>query len=138
MRDDPRKTLKWLEQELLTAEAPARIAPEAGDMDYESTEDLLRRVDDLLAEEPEIPDFVAGRRKTKANRVADRQAVPRFDESAAVPVKTRRQLRQEARQQKKTKKQAGVNRNIKGLVFLAALELLGILAIAGWWLQWLI
>ena len=29
-------------------------------------------------------------------------------------------------------------KGIKGLVFLAVLELIGILAIIGWWLQWLI
>ena len=29
-------------------------------------------------------------------------------------------------------------KGIKGLVFLAALEILGILLVIGWWLQWLI
>ena len=35
----------------------------------------------------------------------------------------------------KKEKKANVNHNIKGLVFLAILECLGILAILGWWLQ---
>ena len=96
-------------------------------------------MDALLAEDPEIPVFVSSRRRTKADRrTVAAQAAPKFDEKAAVPVKTRRQLRAEAIQQKAERKKSGVNRNIKGLVFLAALEVLGILAVLGWWLQWLI
>ena len=139
MRDDPSKNLKWLEQELLSAEERPQIAVKPGEIAYEDPGDLLERVDALLADEPEIPVFVGSRRKTKAARAtAAVKAVPRFDESAAVPVKTRKQLRQDARQRKAAKKKAGVNRNIKGLILLAAMELLGILAVLGWWLQWLI
>jgi hypothetical protein len=54
-----------------------------------------------------------------------------FDESAAVLTKTKGQLRKEARQAKK----ANVNKNIKGLVVLAVLEIIGIVWILGWWLQ---
>lgn len=139
MRDDPGKNLKWLEQELLTAEERPQTAPKPGEIAYEDPGDLLERVDALLAEEPEIPVFVTGRRKSKADRTAAAvRSAPKFDESAAVPVKTRKQLQADAKQRKAEKKKAGVNRNIKGLVFLAALELLGILAVLGWWLQWLI
>ena len=97
-------------------------------------------MDALLADEPEIPVFVGKRKNTKAARAAAAkvQPTPPFDESAAIPVKTRKQLKKEARQQKAARKKSGVNRNIKDLTLLAALELLGILAIIGWWLQWLI
>ena len=36
------------------------------------------------------------------------------------------------------KKKPEKNRNIRGLVFLAILELFGIFAIIGWWIRWLI
>ena len=140
MRDDPSKNLKWLEQELLASEQRPQVAPKPGEILYEDPDDLLRRVDALLADEPEIPAFAKKQKSTKAFRAASSrvQPAPKFDESAAVPVKTRKQLRAEARQQKAARKKAGVNRNIKDLTLLAALELLGILVIIGWWLQWMI
>ncbi len=140
MRDDPGKTLKWLEQELLAAEERPKVAPKPGEISYEEPDDLLQRVDALLAEEPEIPVFVGKRKSTKASRAAaeNHSAAPAFDESAAIPVKTKKQLRADAKQHKAEKKKAGVNNNIKDLKILACLELLGILAIIGWWLQWLI
>lgn len=140
MRDNPGKNLKWLEQELQAAEQRPQVAPKPGEILYEKPDDLLQRVDALLADEPEIPVFAKKQKHTKASRAAASrvQSAPKFDESAAIPVKTRKQLRAEARQQKAARKKAGVNRNIKDLTLLAALELLGILAIIGWWLQWLI
>lgn len=140
MQDDPGKNLKWLEQELQATEQYPQVAPKPGEIIYEKPDDLLQRVDALLADEPEIPVFAKKQRNTKASRTAASriQQTPKFDESAAIPVKTRKQLRAEARQQKAARKKAGVNRNIKDLSLLAALELLGILLIIGWWLQWLI
>ena len=129
MRDDPRQNLKWLEQELLAPERPAN--PEGIS---EDTADLLAQVDQLLAEEPEVPVFLQKNKKKRLSRGerAERNHIPtKFDESAAVLTKTKRQLRKEARKRKKE----NINRNIKGLVFLAVLELVGILAILGWWLQ---
>ena len=140
MGDNPSKNLKWLEQELLAAEERPRVAPKPGEISYEEPDDLLQRVDSLLADEPEIPVFVGRRKNTKATRAAGekRAAAPAFDESAAIPVKTKRQLRADARKRKAARKKAGVNNNITDLKILACLELLGILAIIGWWLQWLI
>ena len=129
MRDDPQRHLKWLEQELLASERPA--APEGITDD---TADLLNQVDQLLMEleEPEPPVFVQKRKKASRGEQAERRHISeQFDPSAAVLTKTRRQLRKEAKQRKK----ANVNRNIKGLVVLAVLELIGILCILGWWLQ---
>ena len=129
MRDDPRNNLKWLEQELLAAERPA--APKEITDD---TAELLAQVDDLLDDlsEPEPPVFVQkGKRQTMGEK-AERQHISRqFDEDAAVLTKTKRQLRKEKRKQKRE----SVNRNIKGLVVLAVLEIIGILCILGWWLQ---
>ncbi|MEF2836233.1 MAG: hypothetical protein U0N82_00720 [Oscillospiraceae bacterium] len=129
MRDDPRNNLKWLEQELLAAERPA--APKEITDD---TAELLAQVDDLLDDlsEPEPPVFVQkGKRQTMGEK-AERQHITRqFDEDAAVLTKTRGQIRKEKRKQKRE----SVNRNIKGLVVLAVLEIIGILCILGWWFQ---
>ena len=86
MRDDPRRNLKWLEQQLQGSNPT--------DPYMDETAELLARVDLALEEEPEPPAFV-----------------------------------------RKSQKKASINRNIKGLVFLAVLEVIGILAILGWWLQ---
>ena len=124
MRDDPHRNLKWLERELLDAERPAQYLDE--------TAELLSRVDQLLEDDPEPPVFVRNRKKpTRGERMEQSHISQQFDPSAAVLTKTRRQLRKEARAQKK----ANVNRNIKGLVVLAVLEIIGILCILGWWLQ---
>ena len=129
MRDDPRNNLKWLEQELLAAERPAAPKDITDD-----TAELLAQVDDLLDDlsEPEPPVFVQkGKRQTMGEK-AERQHISRqFDEDAAVLTKTKGQLRKEKRKQKRE----SVNRNIKGLVVLAVLEIIGILCILGWWLQ---
>ena len=128
MGDDPRRNLKWLEQALLEEERPQGFSSE--------TEELLQKVDALMAEEAprENPagNFSSRSKGARAERSHIRQ---QFDESAAVLTKTKKQLRQDAKRRKKAEKKASVNHNIKGLVFLAVLEVLGILAILGWWLQ---
>ena len=124
MRDDPRRNLKWMEQQLQETDP---IDPY-----MDETAELLARVDLALEEEPEPPVFVQkSRKKTRGQQAEEAHIAKQFDESAAVLTKTRKQLRREARLQKK----ANINRNIKGLVFLAILEIIGILAILGWWLQ---
>ena len=128
MRNDPQHNLKWLEQELLDLERPAAPSGISDD-----TAELLAQVDNLLTdlEDPEPPAFARKRKKqTKGERV-ERQSISRQAPSAAVYTKTRRQLRKQRRKQKKD----NVNRNIKDLVVLAVLEIIGILCILGWWLQ---
>ena len=137
MYDDPRRNLKWLEQELLEEDRIHRDFSKLPDTSYQRADELLEQVDLLLGEEdsePELPVRNFGSRSgkaTKGERAARAQAPAHLEESACVPVKTRKELRREARLRKKD----NVNRNIKGLVFLAILETLGILAILGWWLQ---
>ena len=124
MRDDPRRNLKWMEQQLQESEPV--------DPYMDETAELLAMADLVLEEDPEPPAFVQKtKKKTKGQRMEEAHIIKQFDESAAVLTKTKKQLRQEAKLQKK----ANVNRNIKGLVFLAILEIIGILAILGWWLQ---
>ena len=140
MRDNPGKNLKWLEQELLAEDSLHRDFSKLPDKDYHKDDELLELVDTLISEEedpePPVRNFANNYgRPTKGERAARSQAPNRLEESAYVPVKTKKQLRREAKQRKIAEKKATVNRNIKGLVFLALLECMGILAILGWWLQ---
>ena len=145
MRDDPRRNLKWLERELLAEEEVFRNFSSLPEMDPEEEEDLLDLVDMYLEEdqeeeeEPPVRNFANNYGREPKSLQAERAyAAAHFDEQAAVPVKTKKELRREAKQRKKEEKKASVNRNLKDLVFLAVLECIGILAIIGWWLQWLI
>ena len=127
MGDNPRKNLKWMQQQLMEVEAPSSFVSD--------DDDLIRRVDDLLEESTEEAPLGNFSRKSKAARAEQAHIRQQFDESAAVLTKTKKQLRREAKQQKAAEKKANVNRSIGGLVFLAVLECIGILAILGWWLQ---
>ena len=140
MHDDPRKNLKWMEQQLLAEDSLHRDFSKLADKDYHKDEELLELVDTLIGEErepePPLRNFVNNHgRISKGERAARSQAPMHLDQNAYVPVKTKKQLRQEAKQRKLAEKKASVNRSLKGLVFLAVLEVLGILAILGWWLQ---
>ena len=127
MRDDPRKNLKWLEQELQAAERPPQYR--------RASVELPAGADALLEEDPEPPVFAQKRRKPTRGERIQQAHMPKLDESAAVLTKTKTQLRREAKQQKAAEKKSSVNRNLKDLVFLAVLEIIGILCILGWWLQ---
>ena len=128
MRDDPRKNLKWMQQQLQAVEAPEPLLQE--------DDDLLRRVDaligDMAAEEAPAGNFGPGSKGVRAER--SRQKL-QLEESAAMLTKTKKQLRQEEKQRKIAEKKSGINRNLKDLVFLAVLETVGILYILGWWFQ---
>ena len=128
MRDDPRKNLKWMQQQLLDAEAPEIFLQE--------DDDLLRRADalieDMAAEDAPTGNFTPRSKGARAERSRQK---PQPEESAAILTKTKKQLRQEENQRKIAEKKSGINRNLKDLVFLAALEIVGILCILGWWFQ---
>lgn len=138
MIDDPRRNLKWLEQELMSEEDTFRVSPKA---EYEEDRDLLELVDMLLEDEaeeedPPVRNFANNYgRESRAARAERAGTVQHMDKTAAVFTKSKKQLRREEKQRKKAEKKAGVNRSLKGLVCLAILECLGILAIIGWWLQ---
>jgi len=141
MRDDPRRNLKWLEQELLAEDNVHRAFSQLPDQEYHEDDNLLELVDRILDEEPEeevppVRNYANNYgRETKALRTEQARIRQQFDESAAVLTKTRQQLHREEKLQKQAEKKAGVNRSLKGLVFLAVLECIGILVILGWWLQ---
>ena len=142
MRDHPGRNLKWLERQLLEEEDSFRDPGALSKMEYDNDEDLLELVDRLIGEdeedeeEPPIRNFANNYGRTPRSVRAEQARRPTsFDESAAVLTKTKKQLRQEAKQQKIAEKKAGVNRKLGDLIFLAILECAGILAILGWWLQ---
>lgn len=141
MGDDPRRNLKWLEQELLAEDSLHRDFSKLPDQSYHRDEELLELVDKLIRDDEPGEEFPVRNaanhygRITRGERAVRAQSPKHLDETAYVPVKTKKQLRQEEKQRKIAEKKATVNRNIKGLVFLAFLEILGILAILGWWLQ---
>lgn len=130
MFDDPREDLHWLQEELLAQEEAEGFAQDEEDELPEDDPELvwLRQVHSLLGPEEQPEPSRRSTRATRASRAA-RQAPPAnfqtyepgqsWDESAALfddgpPPK-----------------------GIGGLVVLAILEVLGILAVVGWWLKWL-
>jgi len=139
MGDDPRQNLKWLEQELLAEDRVHRDFSKLPDPEYHEDEDLLELVDMLIGEEeaePPLRNFANNYgQKTKGARAEQAYQNRQPQETAAVLTKTKKQLRQEAKQQTRAQKKAGVNRRLWDLTLLAILEGLGILAILGWWLQ---
>lgn len=124
MDRDLYQRLSWLEEELLDEEYE----------EYENYEDLSHLdVEDIIEEfsEPQEPP----RRLAKRNRAAyfDRAqyADEEFDESTALLVE--RKKTGQAKREKQPKR-----KGIGDLVFLACLELAGILAVIWWWMRWLI
>ena len=93
---------------------------------YWLQEELTEEEYDLIfndgEEEEEEPEFIAPPRRQKLTRAEkfERQRLEELDpiEDRSLPVVKKK--------------------GIKGLVFLAVLEVIGILCVIGWWLQWLI
>lgn len=86
MRDDPRRNLKWLEQELLAEEDVFQTFTAPPEIDYEQDDDLLELVDKLIEEETEEVSpsrNPANRRsrKSQAERIQQAQA-SKLDSSA--------------------------------------------------------
>ena len=129
MFDDPREDLGWLQKQLLEAEqAEAPYYPETEDWDEEDPEQLwLDEVEALLgpeeSQQEEQASMNASKRKKKSRPTAAQRAQQAreepWDESAAVF------------------DDKAPPKGIGGLVLLAILEVLGILAVVGWWLKWL-
>ena len=123
MRKNPREDFKWLEDELLALaeEEKEEELPENADLKWWEADEEIRN-----------PGWSVG-------IYADDEE---FDENAAVVPLTPKQRRQQQLQQRKQrkaeiKKKKKKQKGIGGLIFLALLELAGILAIAWWWIQWL-
>lgn len=125
MFDDPKKDLKWLEQQLLAQEDP---------QNQDQEEDLLSEEDWLeveLREARALLDNGAPRQRRREDAFAFLEEDIQ-NEGAAVYADDPRQT--PAPRGKKKKKEKGVG----GLVFLACMETLGIIAVMLWWVIWLL
>ena len=119
MFDDPKKDLKWLENQLLAEDAVPDA--DAGDGISEE-EDWL---EDELKEARALMDNDYSHRES----VLYDQEEEEGDDGLAVYSDL-----PPAPEGKKTKKEKGIG----GLVFLACLETLGIIAVLLWWVLWLL
>ena len=116
MGKHPREEVEWLEQELLALEEDEKEEAEATPQWWE---------EDGGVENPAV-DW---------GRTVFTDDCDEFDEGAALQALTPRQKRKQKKMERKRRKQA--RKSIGGLVLVAALELIAIGAIIGWWIQWL-
>lgn len=122
MFDDPKKNLRRMEEALWEAEY--EDTPEEENPDWtEGEEDWLEQAKELLDEDPPI--------RNHANGYGARNYAVDFD-------RTVYDDEEEMDDKKAVYDDAPPPKGIGGLVFLAVLELLGIVAIALWWLKWLL
>lgn len=119
MFDDPRKDLKWLEQQLLAAEQDQE----------ESDEDWLEEEQDWLDLELQEARALLGDTPPRRSKPEDVfQFLEEDDEDDGIP------SRPVSRKKRNIRKEKG----IRGLVVLACLETAGILAVLLWWVVWLL
>ncbi len=127
--DDPKKQLDWMARELL-AQEQEEVLPEEPEgnriSQAEEEDDLMQRIDALIGDDSAVP---------KANPAVDLPRMVCVEEPVKKGKKTRAAKAVQAQIQTQPE---GKEKGIKGLVFLAILETLGILAIIGWWLRWLL
>ena len=125
MRDDVRKNLKRMEEQLLVE---ASLEEEFGDWlkEDEEEEDWLADARELLGDtpprKPQMFDY---------EEEEDEEETTVYAPSPKKKIKTKA-----AKKQKKAK--AKKEKGVGGLVFLACLELIGIGAVIVWWLLWLL
>lgn len=123
MFDDPKKDLKWLNEQLLAQEQP-----EEQEEDWFGEEDWL---DEELKEARALMDSDYSRPVRREATLYDYEEEAEDDgEELALYTDDP----QPAKKGKKPKKEKGIG----GLVFLACLETLGIIAVLLWWVLWLL
>ena len=119
MFDDPKKELRRMQDELLAAEMEEWLEQTQS----QDINELLDDAKDFLEEEPPVRNFANGYGAQPRNYAVDFDRTvyddEEFDDDAAVFVEEPKK------------------KGIGGLVFLAILELIGIVAIVVWWIKWL-
>ena len=122
MRDDAKKNLKRVEEELL---AEVSLEEEFGDWIKEE-EDWLEDARELLTDNA-----------SRSRRAFDFDAEEEDDSTVYAPSK--KQAKTKAQKKVKAKKaKVRKEKGVGGLVFLALLELVGIAAVLVWWVLWLL
>ena len=155
MFDDPSRELRRLEEELLAEEEEEEEfeqseEDEYGEYDeffdeedlnnalYGSDQGWVDNLDELLSEEPEV--------RNHANGYGTRMQEPQKKVSQASKKKEKKAKKApvyEEEEYEQLDENAAVfdedykDKGIGGLVFLAILEIIGILAVVLWWIQWL-
>ena len=147
MFDDPSRELRRLEEELLAEEEEEEaFAPseeeDYGEYDeffdeedlnnalYGSDQGWVDNLDELLSEEPEVRNHANGygtRMEAPRKKAKKAKKAPVYEEEEY------EQLDEDAAVFDEDYKEKGIG----GLVFLAILEIIGILAAVLWWIQWL-
>ena len=119
MFDDPKKNLKWLEQQLLEEE-------ETEEVDW--LEEELRQAHELMDNDYSRP----------AASVAlydyEEEVADENEDVALYADEPQPKRGKKAKKEEKPKKEKGIG----GLVFLACIETLGIIAVGLWWVLWLL
>lgn len=156
MFDDPSRELRRLEEELLAEEEEEEFEQseedEYGEYDeffdeddlndalYGSDQGWVDNLDELLSGEPEV--------RNHANGYGTRMKAPQKKVSQASKKKKKAKKVKKApvyeeEEYEELDEDAAVfdedykDKGIGGLVFLAILEIIGILAVVLWWIQWL-
>lgn len=120
MFDNPRSELDWLEDELLDEELEEILYGSGeDDEEYDEYDDGEYGNEEYDEDDAEAEYAQAKPRSRRREKKRRRTVYPDEDDEERYMLLPKR-------------------KGIKGLVFLAVLELIGILAIIGWWLQWLI
>lgn len=135
MFDDPQKHLKWMEEALLEEEKEDDTElSDYADYPDEDWEKILEEDWDFTQPPASNPALNFSRAFYEDELFTEDVSLPVHQKGRAAKMIDRDQKKEEHRQKKKDKKK---NKGIGGLVILALLELLGIFAIIGWWIQWL-
>ena len=143
MFDDPKKELQRMQRELLAAEqeteeevyTPFEDYTACGD--YDEEEQLLKEAKMLIGDfddEPPIRNHANGYGNRRT--VSAPQKAPPAPKNPAVDF-NRTVFSDEEFDEKNAVLVEEQPKGIGGLLLLAILEVLGILAIVGWWIQWL-
>ncbi len=130
MFDDPKKTLRRMEEELRAAEREdqeEQEPPFGSEFEFTDDEELIREAKALLREEDDIP--IRNHANGYGARPMPGAQAPDYGRMVYDPEEPDEDVAVFAQEPKP--KGAG------GLVILALLELIGILAVILWWLKWL-
>lgn len=130
MFDNPKKDLQWLEDQLL--EEDAASAEDGGEdwLEEDWLDDELREAHALMDNDYSRP----ARREPSFFDYDEEEGEEELAVYTDVPDEPKHGKGKKSKKEKKPGKEKGIG----GLVFLACLETLGIIAVLLWWVLWLL